>query len=79
MRDLDQALARVYGARKGASPEAATAPPPPHFTVEAPRYHGPDAVTLVWPETVRTLERAACGPFRAARRPAPREPASAGS
>ena len=47
MREVDQALARGYAARP------AGAPPGPHFAVERPAAPG-----LLWPETVRALERA---------------------
>ena len=56
MRDLDEALARVYGLRGGPVRDtpAPAAPPPPHFSVEP----APAAVVPRWPETVLHLERA---------------------
>jgi Mrp family chromosome partitioning ATPase len=59
MRDLDQALARVYGHRGGPVQDASAAPPPPHFAVE-PTASQPEItpVVLRWPETVTHLERA---------------------
>ena len=51
--DVDHALARAYAQRSAA--EHAAVPPAPHFEVEAePR---PEARALLWPATVRALER----------------------
>ena len=68
MGDIDQALARVYG-RRGPLVERPN-PPAPHFPLVAPTVATPfpprepvadnldNFVTLEWPATVRTLERA---------------------
>lgn len=48
MREVDQALARAYAQRGPA--EHAGLPPAPHFSV-------PDPAALMWPATVRALER----------------------
>ncbi len=53
MREVDQALARVYAPRNEAARQVL--PPAPHFPVEA-RPEGMPAV-LTWPETTRALER----------------------
>jgi len=50
MREVDQALARGYAA---AAARPAGSPPRPHFPVERPSAPG-----LLWPETVKALERA---------------------
>lgn len=50
MREVDQALARGYVA---AAARPAGSPPRPHFPVERPSAPG-----LLWPETVKALERA---------------------
>lgn len=54
MREVDQALARVYGRRESAETPQATGPAagvrPPHFRLGEPR-------GLTWPATVRSLER----------------------
>ncbi len=66
MREVDQALARVYGARVGNHNVGTDAPsrtPGPHFPVEAlpqpsePKSSDAATVALQWPEMVRTLER----------------------
>jgi Mrp family chromosome partitioning ATPase len=55
MKDVDQALARVYS-RRGAPNEAPAVPPAPHFVVEPARYE-PTTSVLEWPATVKSLER----------------------
>ncbi len=70
MRDVDQALAKVYARRE--SSEGPGLPPPPHFVVEPPdaregrrtgsphaldTLKGPREVAIDWPTTVLALER----------------------
>ncbi len=55
MREVDDALARVYGRSTGANP-ARNSPPRPHFVVEG-EPDAPLTTGLAWPETVRALER----------------------
>jgi protein-tyrosine kinase len=60
MREVDQALARVYGASQArpAPQEPSAAPPPPHFSLDSPTYPVPRSSSILkWPATVRTLER----------------------
>lgn len=57
MREVDQALARVYGSRDSTPKH----PPAPHFPVEPPPRtptSPPSGVSLQWPETVLALESA---------------------
>ncbi|MDB5352572.1 MAG: CobQ/CobB/MinD/ParA nucleotide binding protein [Planctomycetota bacterium] len=65
MRDIDQALAKAYGARTPVSRAAPDTPPVlprPHFPIESPPDSEPSfgvaQAPLNWPETVRALERA---------------------
>ena len=60
MREVDQALARVYGPSQArpAPQEPSAAPPAPHFAVEpAPIPAVKSTSALRWPATVRALER----------------------
>jgi Mrp family chromosome partitioning ATPase len=60
MREVDQAFARLYGARTS-TPDHANQPPAPHFPVEPPprpAQVAPSGVSLHWPETVLALEQA---------------------
>lgn len=56
MREIDQALARGYGA-SSSSRTTPPSPPAPHFTVEPSVSSSSKGVSLEWPETVRSLER----------------------
>ncbi|MBV8606790.1 MAG: cobalamin biosynthesis protein CobQ [Singulisphaera sp.] len=53
--DVDHALARAYAQRSAA--EHAAVPPAPHFEVEVEAEPRPEARALLWPATVRALER----------------------
>lgn len=68
MRDIDQALAKVYARRE--SSDGSPLPPPPHFVVEPVEHNSKDRirpqaapparlneVALDWPSTVLALER----------------------
>jgi len=64
MREVDQALERVYSQRGASEPEhsalqphRATAGPSPHFAVSPVAELRGTASSLRWPETIRTLER----------------------
>jgi Mrp family chromosome partitioning ATPase len=57
MREVDDALARVYSRPKDDPSLTRSGPPRPHFVVEAGKPTTPTA-GLEWPETVRALERA---------------------
>lgn len=52
MREVDEALARVYSQRGATEP--GTIPPAPHFGVE---FTSAEPVILQWPSTIRSLER----------------------
>jgi Mrp family chromosome partitioning ATPase len=60
MREVDQALARVYGTRSTPT-DHPNHPPAPHFPLEPParpaQAAAPSGVSLKWPATVLTLER----------------------
>lgn len=61
MREIDQALARGYGASPSPTRGTPPSPPAPHFAVEAGADPAPprsgEPLALSWPETVRALER----------------------
>lgn len=57
MREVDDALARIYSRPKEGPVPARFAPPRPHFVVEAGK-PGEAVSGLAWPETIRALERA---------------------
>ncbi len=74
MRDVDRALARIYGPRRDRDQDTPPAPPlpssssastlsGPHFAFEAAS-PAPE-VSLLWPETVRALEKAHSARFAA--------------
>lgn len=61
MREVDQALARLYGtSSRAAVDRRSPVPPPPHFQITDQPSLDPttaDSPKLQWPETVRALER----------------------
>jgi Mrp family chromosome partitioning ATPase len=59
MREVDQALARVYSQPRGKNHEPVGGPPGPHFPVEPRLEPGENdrSTALRWPATVRALER----------------------